>query len=123
MHDSGDASAAAAPFDYDELLARCVGKPELVDRVLDNFASLLRPQLEQLQQAAAQPDLAKLRTLSHRLKGGSLTVSAHRLGKLAHRLETTAEEGRSTEIANCLQELRTEADRFVAVVRVRLKKE
>jgi len=124
MNNSRDESGVAAePIDYDELLGRCVGRPDLVAKVLDNFANLLTPQLEQMEQAAALPDLVKLRTLAHRLKGGSLTVSAHRLGKLAHRLETTAEEGSSTDVANCLNELRAEGDRLVAAVRARLKKE
>lgn len=118
-----ESDVAAEPFDYDELLGRCVGKPDLVAKVLDNFANLLAPQLEQMEQAAAKPDMLQVRTLAHRLKGGSLTVSARRLGKLAHRLETTAEEGSPTEVANCLNALRAEAGRLIAAVRVRLKKE
>jgi HPt (histidine-containing phosphotransfer) domain-containing protein len=114
---------ASAPIDFDELLGRCVGRRDFVDKVIDNFATYLPKQLDQMEQAAAQPDNLKVRTLAHQLKGGSLTVSAHRLGKLAHRLETTAEEGSSTDVANCLNELRAEADRLVAVVRERLKKE
>jgi HPt (histidine-containing phosphotransfer) domain-containing protein len=114
---------AAAPIDFDELLGRCVGRRDFVDKVIDNFATYLPKQLEQMEQAAAQSDVVKVRTLAHQLKGGSLTVSAHRLGKLAHRLETTAEEGSSIDVANCLNELRAEADRLVAVVRERLKKE
>lgn len=118
-----ESDGAAAPIDFDELLGRCVGRRDFVDKVIDNFATYLPKQLEQMEQAAAQPDNLKVRTLAHQLKGGSLTVSAHRLGKLAHRLETTAEQGSSTDVVNCLNDLRAEADRLVAVVRERLKKE
>ena len=118
-----ESDGAAAPIDFDELLERCVGRRDFVDKVIDNFATYLPKQLEQMEQAAAQSDTLKVRTLAHQLKGGSLTVSAHRLGKLAHRLETTAEEGSPTDVANCLNELRAEADRLVAVVRARLKQE
>ena len=118
-----ESDGAAAPIDFDELLGRCVGRRDFLDKVIDNFATYLPKQLEQMEQAAAQSDTLKVRTLAHQLKGGSLTVSAHRLGKLAHRLETTAEEGSPTDVANCLNELRAEADRLVAVVRARLKQE
>lgn len=124
MTDSrNESDGAAAPIDFDELLGRCIGRQDFVEKVIDNFATYLPKQLEQMEQAAAQPENTKLRTLAHQLKGGSLTVSAHRLGKLAHRLETTAEEGSSSDVANCLNELRVEADRLIASIRARLKKD
>jgi HPt (histidine-containing phosphotransfer) domain-containing protein len=118
-----DRQPAPAPFDYEELLGRCVGRRDLLEKVLANFAELLPPQLVQLDAAIRLPDLAKVKTMAHRLKGGALTISAHRLGKCAHLLEAAAGEANSTTIEARFAELRAECDRLTTDVRARLKKE
>lgn len=112
-----------SPFDFDELLGRCVGRRDLLEKVLVNFADLLPPQLAQLDQAAAQGDLAKVRNMAHRLKGGALTISAQRLSKCAVQVEAAAGKENPAALAQSLAELREESDRLTTFVRARLKKE
>lgn len=118
-----DQEVADAPFDFEELLGRCVGRKDLVEKVLANFTTLLPGQLDQLDAAARDGDLAKVRNSAHRLKGGALTISAQRLAKCAVQVEAAANEAGRTGLEGCLAELRRESDRLTTNVRARLKKE
>jgi HPt (histidine-containing phosphotransfer) domain-containing protein len=96
------------PFNLDELTARCLGRIDLVDRVLVQFQESLDQDLEQLDQAMANEDVAGIARVAHRVKGTSLTVAAHRLKDCAEELEESAAAKELERIDESLREFKQE---------------
>ncbi|MCA9052182.1 MAG: Hpt domain-containing protein [Planctomycetaceae bacterium] len=74
-------------LDVDELSARCLGRVELVERVLDRFQQSMGKEFAELERALEEVNVDALAGISHRIKGTSLTVSAHFLNRRAQLLE------------------------------------
>lgn len=79
-------------------MARCLGRLDLVERVLSRFEDALGGEVEQLEAALAEADVDAVATIAHRIKGSSLTVSATELGRVAADLETTAPTGDTVQL-------------------------
>jgi HPt (histidine-containing phosphotransfer) domain-containing protein len=75
------------PLDIDELSERCLGRLDLVDKVLGRFHQAMDQELEQLEQALRAADVKMIAGIAHRIKGTSLTVAAHALKDCAQQLE------------------------------------
>lgn len=105
------------PVDLDELHDRCLGRSDLVQKVLADFQDFLTAQLQELDAAFATEDLTKLQATAHRLKGASLTVSARVLSQCAHRLQSLAAAECTEEIKACINNLRAEATRLDSAVK------
>jgi HPt (histidine-containing phosphotransfer) domain-containing protein len=112
-----------APLDLEELLARCLGRVDLMDRLLANFDETLGPQINQLEEAVQISDPPKIKSIAHRIKGAALTVSARELSKCAERLESSAVDPSSEQCANCLENVLRECERLSATIRARSQKE
>lgn len=95
-----------------ELQDRCLGRSDLVEKVLGDFQAFFATQLSELDSAMADADLALVQSLAHRLKGAALTIAAHRISQCASRLETCSAAGDNREIATCLAELKGESSRL-----------
>lgn len=77
-------------IDLDELLERCLGNVELVQRVLQKFAERAPAELQRLQQALDENDLPTVARAAHLIKGIAGNLAAHRLHDLAAQLEEAA---------------------------------
>lgn len=110
-------SNASSPIDQQELLARCMGRVDLLEKLLSNFDQFLSPQVAELEQAVQMGEMKKIREIAHRLRGAALTISAHELSRCAERLEGAAFDGAAAESANCLEDLLRECERISSAVR------
>lgn len=80
-----------SPLDVDELSARCLGRLDLVDKVLRRFHQAMDQELDELECALRAADASAIAGIAHRIKGTSLTVAAHGLTDCAEQLETAAQ--------------------------------
>jgi HPt (histidine-containing phosphotransfer) domain-containing protein len=101
---------SAPSLDIDELSARCLGRLDLVAKVLGSFHSALGRELQQLEQAFNAADADCIGGIAHRLKGTALTVSAHRLKACTEVLETAAAEKDLPEVEQCVAAVKRECD-------------
>ncbi len=95
-------------FDREDLLARCLGKIELAERVLEKFESRFDLDFCELQQALELEDSETIARVAHRLKGASANVAAGRLRAKAARIEELARHDGLKEIPERLEGLRNE---------------
>lgn len=114
---------ASSPLHLEELLARCLGRVDLMNKLLANFDEVLAPQINQLEEAVQVSNAAQIKSIAHRIKGAALTVSAKELSKCAERLETSAAQSSSEECANCLEDVLRECERLSNTIRARSQKE
>lgn len=104
---------ATRPIDEEELLRRCLGKPDLVVRLLQKFVPQAEQDAREIENALARKDGSAAATASHRLKGAALNVSAKRLGELAAAVDQLARSGNlaaaaetNLQLAQALEEVR-----------------
>lgn len=78
------------PIDLDSLLQRCMGRLELMERMLASFTDNAAADIDELTHAIERSDSAEVARIAHKLKGTSLTVSAVPLAKVADQLHHVA---------------------------------
>jgi HPt (histidine-containing phosphotransfer) domain-containing protein len=117
-----EASSTPA-LDMEELLSRCMGRVDLLEKLLANFDGYLTPQVSELEQAVQLQDAELVRRIAHRLKGAALTVSARALSQSAERLEARMLSTSSDRSTDCLDEVLWECERLSATVREMIQKE
>ena len=100
----------------EDLLARCLGNSDFVQRVLRKFQERCDEDLAALEQALINADTELVARLAHRLKGASANASALRLREHAAAIEDAARRRALGAIPQRLDELRHEWDRFTAAV-------
>ena len=84
---NAEAGPASTVLDTADGLARCMGKPELYQRLLQGFCASETGVADRLSAALAQGRTADAARLAHDLKGLAGTVGAHRLKLSAQALE------------------------------------
>ncbi|WP_148574361.1 ATP-binding protein [Nocardioides caldifontis] len=102
---------ALDPGRIDELLALGERAVPLVERAVGNFVKGMPDVLAELGKAVADEDAAALRAAAHKLKGSALNLGAKQVADVSRRLEELADEGRTTDAAPVLEELREAAPR------------
>lgn len=107
-----EASEPMKAFDFEAMLARCLGKRDLVDRALSRFESVIQTSLEELEAAIDGTDAAEITRIAHRLKGASANVSALRLQAHAAEIEKLASAQKLDEVSGCLKQLHKEVSQF-----------
>ncbi len=100
------------PFELEELLARCVGNLELVERVLKKFATHFADDLERLERHLQVGDADELARVAHTMKGASANVAAPGLREQTARIEELARGRQLDQISSRLTLLRNEWSRF-----------
>ena len=106
----------AAPIDCPALLSRCIGKTNLMRRVLVAFVSQVSADLEQLEVAIAKSDLTEITRLAHRMRGTSLSVSASEFAVTAQALEEVAASTSIDEVLRLTVQLQDEHRRIASFV-------
>ncbi|MEW4487987.1 Hpt domain-containing protein [Thalassoglobus sp. JC818] len=104
-------------IELQKLVDRCLGKLELVDKLINRFKGSLQDSSEQLQQAMDLRNFVELAQGAHRLRGEAANLNATRIAKLALKLETAAREEDDRASQVCLNELIEASDQFEMEVR------
>ena len=103
-----DAVAIPPMFDRAGLLARCMGREQLVDKLVVKFMDQVVEDMEALGGAVSAEDLVGIATASHRIKGAAANLSMLRLSRAAAGIEGDARRGRLEDAINGIQNLQME---------------
>lgn len=102
------------PIAISTLTQRCLGRPELVERVLSSFRKSAESDVEGMALAARTTNREDLLKRAHRLKGTSLTASAISLAEIAERIHATAQDSEAQQLIQLTDQLHEE---YSAIVR------
>jgi HPt (histidine-containing phosphotransfer) domain-containing protein len=119
MRDQNSTTACDVPLDLPALEARCLGKLDLVERVLQTFNHQLDADLEKLEQALATGDVATFVQVAHRIKGMSANTEARQLAREAAIAEQKAREKAVTELPHHIERLRNNRAQFAVAFEMR----
>lgn len=106
-------------LDIDELSERCLGRLELVEKVLHRFHEAMDPELKQLEHALVAADFDAIAGIAHRIKGTSVTVAAHGLTNCAQQLESAARSECHNDIKRSVSNITEEWQRLSEIVATR----
>lgn len=81
----------------DALLARCVGREDLVQRVVASFVEQMTTDIPELTDNVNSGNCEATRKLAHRIKGSSANVDAESIRTTAAEVESLAGEDRLDE--------------------------
>jgi HPt (histidine-containing phosphotransfer) domain-containing protein len=116
MHHVIESQKRQAPssdvLNLNELVDRCLGNLEFVERLLEQFENLLQRDVATITQAAGARDLDTICQIAHRIKGASANVAAPALVKVAAEIEVAAKDADFDTIWSRLPVLTAERDRF-----------
>jgi HPt (histidine-containing phosphotransfer) domain-containing protein len=70
-------------IDVDDLISRCMGNLDFVERILTIFQTRCEADLEELEAAIKAADFAQVQRIAHRLKGACANAGAGRLSARA----------------------------------------
>jgi HPt (histidine-containing phosphotransfer) domain-containing protein len=111
---NGDETRAALqPIDFEELVERCLGNLDFVDRVLTRFQTQFDGDFRRLQDACQAADSREVARVAHLLKGSAASVSARTLQQVASRIERLGRTAQLDDISGHLDTLENEWSRFV----------
>lgn len=85
-------SGSNRPLDVAQLLERCLGSRQLVERVLKSFESRFDEELQSVRAELTTRNVESLARAAHRLKGACANAAANELAGLASDVETAARE-------------------------------
>jgi len=100
-------------LDYQAFLKRCLGQPQLAEKILAKFRARLSRDVAEIRSALSRGDLVTVSKLAHQLKGAAGNVAAEPLYAIAVELETLAKSGDRTATATCFNRLRSESNRVL----------
>lgn len=99
----------------DALLARCVGRVDLVQRVLASYLEQMEADVTELTKAAESSDGESARKLAHRIKGASANVQADEIRTTAQGIESFASQDQLDEAAAEIVKLKNQWQNYVAL--------
>jgi HPt (histidine-containing phosphotransfer) domain-containing protein len=100
------------PVDMNDLLGRCLGRLDIVERILQTFHRTMQTDLKQLECAVQAADADTIAHIAHRMRGASLAVAAHELEDYAQRIEASATTRQLDEVQRDLTKLKEQCARF-----------
>jgi len=101
------------PFDLDQLRRRCLGREELVERLLASFERRFPLELAELERSFFEGDSNKLVLTAHQLKGAAANISALRLQQLLGQIESAARRDERETVAELSAQLQGEWEMFM----------
>jgi CheY-like chemotaxis protein len=104
------AQPAQKPVDLDELRTMVGDDPEFMSELCETFVTSSGRIVEELTRALSAGDRAVLSAMAHKLKGGSTSICAHELARLAASLERDARERPIPELQQTVDSLRRAFD-------------
>ncbi len=103
--DQEGGNPAAAVFNRQELIARCLGNFELAERVLSKFQTRFEEDLEELQRAIVAENAEWTAAVAHRLKGAAANAAAPMLRDRTAKIEDLARRRALAEVSPYLRRL------------------
>lgn len=100
------------PLDLQQLQRRCMGRIELVDRLLASFEKRFPVELLEIEESLTAQDEPRLLMLVHRLKGAAANISAPVLHRVIQQMESAIHAGQWAAAEQCLATLQSEWERF-----------
>jgi HPt (histidine-containing phosphotransfer) domain-containing protein len=100
-------------FRPDELLARCLGKTDLMKRILGKFRETFTKDYGLLEAAVQQVNAADVALVSHRMKGAAANIGAPAIRDVAATIEDKARQQSLKGCKELLQVLQSEWTRFL----------
>lgn len=113
----------AVVVDWDQALARCLGRPDLLDHILALYGIEKPRRLADLDDALAAGDHRGVRHAAHELKGMASVLAAARLREAALALERAAGGGDVGSLATLRDALAREIARLDAEIARRAGRE
>ncbi|HEV3302641.1 MAG TPA: response regulator [Planctomycetaceae bacterium] len=104
---------SSAVIDRPSLLKRCLGKPELADKLLVKLHARLGTDLYEIKLAVDAGDCEQIARCAHRLKGAAANLSAEPLRTAAADLESLGRGGDVGAARDVLARLKYEGRRFL----------
>jgi signal transduction histidine kinase/DNA-binding response OmpR family regulator/HPt (histidine-containing phosphotransfer) domain-containing protein/HAMP domain-containing protein len=101
-------------IDYQGLLRRCMGNPDLAGRLIQKFLSQATADIVEIDAAVSEQDAKRLRQVAHRLKGTAANLSAEAVRECAARLELLAHDGNLGQAAELVALLRASMETIEA---------
>lgn len=101
-------------LDVPQLLDRCLGSRQLIERVLQSFGQRFSEDMELVRVEIEAGSAERTAQAAHRLKGASANAAAVELAKLAAELETAARESQMDRAQRVHRELAAAWPRFAA---------
>jgi signal transduction histidine kinase/CheY-like chemotaxis protein len=108
---------STAPFDFEEVLHRCMQDEELAKSLLQEFAEILVEDIKQINDAFESSRYEEMVSVAHKLKGSAGNMAVHEIQKLSEKIEKKAKLSLSDDLSILVDELREAAKYFVAEVR------
>jgi two-component system sensor histidine kinase/response regulator len=100
------------PMNLEKVLDEFLGNQAVLKDVLRAFADQVHQQIECMSHALSQRDFEVVRAQAHAIKGGAANLTADRLTDLASRIEFSAAQADSGNIADLLKDLQGEIARI-----------
>jgi CheY-like chemotaxis protein len=100
------AAPTRKPVDMEELKALVGDDREFMSELCETFVTSSARIVEELERALSAGDRAIVSAMAHKLKGGSTSICAHELAKLAATLEQDAKEKPLPELERSVHSLR-----------------
>lgn len=108
--------ALAKVINVDDLMGRCLGNLDFVERILTIFQSRCEADVAELEEAIQCSDLARVQRISHRLKGACANAGATNLSIRASELWTAANKEFTDLLAARFVQFRQEWNECAAIL-------
>jgi len=95
-------------FDFESLLARCMGNREFVGRILRKFETKGQEDLKALEEAVQAGDIELIAFMAHAIKSAAANLSANVLRETAGDMERIARSGDLSGVVGHLERVRQE---------------
>ncbi len=120
MNDNSLCGQAARPIDHDALLKRCMGRVDLMQKIVETYLVRVGDDIQTLVKAIELENTPEIARLAHKLKGSSLTVSARDLAETAGAIETLVEASLNESLPAMAHKLEAAQSRLVEFARLDL---
>lgn len=111
---SPSARLSCVALDVPQLLERCLGSRQLIERVLQSFGQRFAEDMELIRVEIEAGSAERTAKVAHRLKGASANAAAMELAELAAELESAARDEQLDRAQRVYRELTAGWTRFAA---------
>ena len=108
----GQLERLSSVIDQQELMTRCLNRLDFAERMLTLFHDQFGEELNQLEQAFDDGNLASVGKIAHRLQGACANAAATGLQSRAAELRNAVNKGSRDETSQRLSDLQSEWQRF-----------
>ncbi|MBX3433132.1 MAG: Hpt domain-containing protein [Pirellulales bacterium] len=108
--------ADAHVIEFDELLDRCLGNLELMERAIEAFVAQFPAELDQVEDALARGCKTEAAAVAHRMKGSASNISATALVTEIANLETASLRSSGDCATQSCSRLRSEWERLLQAI-------